>query len=575
SKHKIVCILGIIFTILNVVSSMIPGYITRLIIDDVISEGNIDFLPILLLALMITAIFRSSSIFFERYFTEKFSQNVLLDLKQSVYDHLQKMSFNFFNKNKTGELMSRMTGDMEAIRQLTAEGTINFTKIIFYLLLTGGVLVNLSLKLTIITLITSPFLAFFALRFSKKIKPAVRKIRKQFSRLNSTVQENITGIRIVKAFHQHDFEMEKFDEDNNDFYKKNYKAAKIWAKYFPILEFLGGLSTVFLLFFGGLMVINEEISLGVWVQFNSYLWMILMPMRMLGNVVDLINRSIASGERIFNILEQEEEITNSQDIIEKNKIKGEVEFRNISLKYDNQYVLKDINIKAKPGSTIAIMGATGSGKTSLINMIGRYYDPSEGEILIDGINIKNLDLNFLRKNVSAVMQDVFLFSETLSENITYGMPDASFSDIRNASTVAGAIDFIEEMDEKFDTIVGERGMGLSGGQKQRVSLARALLKKAPILILDDATSAVDMETEHKIQEALDSQDVKSTVFIIAHRISSVRNADEIIILNDGKIAERGTHEELLDLQGEYYNIYREQYKEILEDSFFGEKRVIS
>jgi len=497
-----------------------------------------------------------------------------MNLKLAVYDHLQGLSFNYFNNNKTGELMSRMTGDMEAIRQLMADGTVHLTKIIFYLLIAGGFLGSSNLKLTIITFITSPFLLFFALRFSSRIKPAVKRIRKQFSRLNSTVQENITGIRIVKAFHQQDFEMEKFDEENNEFFKKNFKAAKVWANYFPILEFLGGLSTVFLLYYGGRMVITGEITLGVWYQFNSYLWMIIMPMRLLGNVVDLINRAIASGERIFSILEEKAEITNKSNPVIPDKINGVVEFKNVSLKYDEDYVLKDISLHANSGDTIAIMGATGSGKTSLINMIGRYYDPSEGQVLIDGIDVKDIDLKYLRNHVASVMQDVFLFSESIYENISYGIPSVSLDEVKKTSQLAGAKEFIEDMDEQYDSIVGERGMGLSGGQKQRVSLARALLKKSPILILDDATSAVDMETEHMIQESLENMSNKSTVFIIAHRISSVRNADEIIILKDGEIAERGTHDELLKVKGEYFNIYKEQYKELLEDNIFNEDRVM-
>lgn len=574
NTYKRLFIFGIIFTILNVITSMLPGEIIKRIIDDVIKGGTINLLPPLLIALSIVAVLRSGSIFFERYFLESFSQSVFMNLKQAVYDQLQRLSFNYFNNNKTGELMSRMTGDMEAIRQLMADGTVHLTKIIFYLLIAGGVLGNLNLKLTLITFITSPFLLFFALRFSNRIKPAVKRIRKQFSRLNSTVQENITGIRIVKAFHQQDFEMEKFDEENNEFFKKNYKAAKIWANYFPILEFLGGVSTVFLLYYGGRMVINGEITLGVWYQFNSYLWMIIMPMRLLGNVVDLINRAIASGERIFSILEEKPEITNRSNPIIPDEIKGDVEFRNVSLKYDEEYVLKNISLHADSGDTIAIMGATGSGKTSLINMIGRYYDPSEGQVLIDGIDVKDLDLKYLRNHVASVMQDIFLFSETIYENISYGIPEVPLNEVKKTSKLAGAKEFIEDMDEQYDSIVGERGMGLSGGQKQRVSLARALLKKTPILILDDATSAVDMETEHMIQESLESMSNKSTVFIIAHRISSVRNADEIIILKDGKMAERGTHDELLSVKGEYFNIYKEQYRELLEDNIFNEDRVM-
>lgn len=571
-RYKWLLLAGVLFTILNVVTSMIPGYINRKIIDDVIVGSDTGILPGLLVSLFIVYIFRSLSVFFERYFLERFSQDTLRDMKQGVYDHLQKLSFNYFNNTRTGELMSRMTGDMEAIRNLMANGTVQLTKIVFYLLLTGLVLFRLNWKLTLISLATSPFIVFFAYRLSGTIKPAFRRVRKQFSRLNSTVQENITGIRIVKAFHQQTFEMEKFDEENNRFFWRNYKVARIWARYFPALEFLGGVSTVFLLFFGGRLVIEGEITLGIWWQFNSYLWMLLMPMRLLGNVVNMINNAIASGERIFNILEEEPEITNSNNTKNIKEIKGEVEFKNVSLQFDNQHVLKDINLNARPGSTIAIMGATGSGKTSLINLIGRYYDPTKGEVFIDGINIKEIDLHTLRSNVATVMQETFLFSETLEQNIAYGIPDFNQEQMEEAASIAGAREFIKGTDEGYETVVGERGMGLSGGQKQRISLARAIIMKAPILILDDATSAVDMETEHKIQESL--KKIDSTVFIIAHRISSVRNADEIIFLEDGKIIERGTHDELIAKKGEYYKIYKEQYKEIIEDEHFQSEMVM-
>ncbi|AGB40793.1 ABC-type multidrug transport system, ATPase and permease component [Halobacteroides halobius DSM 5150] len=566
---------GILFVILNVGVSMVPGYINRKIIDDVITNGQVELLTRLLIAYMGVTILRSLFIAIQRYCIEGLSQKTLRDLKQSVYDHLQKMSFDFFNKNKTGELMSRMTGDMEAIRVVIAEGIIQLVRCIFYILFVGFVLIRENIQLTLISLAVSPFIAFFAYRLSERIKPVFSKIREQFSDLNSTVQENISGIRIVKAFHQQGYEMEKFDEENNEYFIKNYKAAKVWAKYFPIIEFLGGVSTVFLLYFGGRLVIQGEITIGVWMQFNSYLWMLIMPMRMLGHIVNMISRAIASGERIFKILETETEIKNKENPVYANRAKGEVEFKNVSLKYDDQYILKDINLHAKPGNTVAIMGATGSGKTSLINLIARYYDATEGEIYIDGIDVKDFDLKSLRKQVSIVMQDVFLFSETLRKNIAYGSPEASLDEIEEAVEIAGAKGFIKEMDEGYKTVVGERGMGLSGGQKQRISLARAILEAAPILILDDATSAVDMETEYKIQKALEEMEDKTTLFIIAHRISSVRNADEIIILKNGEIAERGSHKELLKLKGEYYKIFKEQYKELIDDDgyFKGELEV--
>ncbi|MFW6389865.1 MAG: ABC transporter ATP-binding protein [Halanaerobiales bacterium] len=574
-EYKLYLFIGLMFIYLYVIISMVPGYINRKVIDDVIRNGKLNILTSLLIVFITANLLRAVFALIHRYFIENLSQSILKDLKQALYDHLQKMSFNYYNNHKTGELMSRMTGDMQAIRRMIAEGLIMSSQAVFYYISVSIVLFSINIKLTLVSLAVTPLIAFFAYRLSQRIRPVFSKIRKQYSDLNSIVQENISGIRIVKAFHQQCYEIEKFDDENNEYFLKNYKAARIWSSFFPIIEFLGGLSTVLLLYFGGSMVISGEISIGIWIQFNSYLWMLIMPMRMTGHVVNMINRTIAAGERIFEILETEPEIVSKKDTVKTDRIKGKVEFKNISLQYGDQKVLKNINLSVEAGSTVAIMGATGSGKTSLINLIGRYYEASEGKLLIDSIDVKDYDLKNLRKQISIVMQDVFLFSETIKKNITYGKSDAEMKDIKNAAEIAGASEFIENMDEKYETVVGERGMGLSGGQKQRVSIARAIVEKPPILILDDATSAIDMETEHKIQKSLDNMDIKSTVFIIAHRISSVTKADMIIILEDGEIIEKGTHEELLNNKGKYYNIFREQYKEILEDEGFNNKMVIS
>ncbi|MFW6270731.1 MAG: ABC transporter ATP-binding protein [Bacillota bacterium] len=558
---------GIIILIFNIALSMVPGYINRKVIDEVITGGKIDILPRLLLILIIITVLRSTFKILERLFLEKFSQNTLLDLKQNLYDHLQKLSFNFFNKNKTGELMSRMTGDMEAIRVMLIEGIFQITQIIFYLILTSMVLFRLNVQLTLISLVSSPFIAFFTYKMSKKIKPAFRKVREQFSTLNSTVQENISGIRVVKAFNREDFEMEKFNEDNVNYYKKRYRVARIWGNYSPFLQFFGAVSTLFLLFFGGRLVIQGQITMGIWMQFNSYLWMLIMPMRMLGNVINMVNFTVASGERVFKIMEVEPEIKNTEKPVSVNDFKGEVEFRNINITFEDQKILEDINLTVSPGETVAIMGATGAGKSSLINLIGRYYDPDRGSVYIDGIDIKKMDLKTLREQIAVVMQETFLFSETIKNNIAYGCPEADIEEIKEAAKIAGAHEFILEMEAGYETVIGERGMGLSGGQKQRISLARAILKRAPILILDDSTSAVDMETERQIYQALESMESKATVFLIAHRISTVRNADKILILKDGKIVEKGTHKELLKQKGEYYGIFQEQHKEFLNEEY--------
>ncbi|MFW5998469.1 MAG: ABC transporter ATP-binding protein [Halanaerobiaceae bacterium] len=558
---------GIIILIFNIGLSMVPGYINRKVIDEVITGGKIDILPRLLLILIIITVLRSTFKILERLSLEKFSQNTLLDLKQSLYDHLQKLSFNFFNKNKTGELMSRMTGDMEAIRVMLIEGIFQITQIIFYLILTSMVLFRLNVQLTLISLVSSPFIAFFTYKMSKKIKPAFRKVREQFSTLNSTVQENISGIRVVKAFNREDFEMEKFNEDNVNYYKKRYRVARIWGNYSPFLQFFGAVSTLFLLFFGGRLVIQGQITMGIWMQFNSYLWMLIMPMRMLGNVINMVNFTVASGERVFKIMEVEPEIKNTEKPVSVTDFKGEVEFRNINITFEDQKILEDINLTVSPGETVAIMGATGAGKSSLINLIGRYYDPDRGSVYIDGIDIKKMDLKTLREQIAVVMQETFLFSETIKNNIAYGCPEADIEEIKEAAKIAGAHEFILEMEAGYETVIGERGMGLSGGQKQRISLARAILKRAPILILDDSTSAVDMETERQIYQALESMESKATVFLIAHRISTVRNADKILILKDGKIVEKGTHKELLKQKGEYYGIFQEQHKEFLNEEY--------
>ncbi|TDP88802.1 ATP-binding cassette subfamily B protein [Halanaerobium saccharolyticum] len=572
-NYKLYLIVGLIFIIFNVLLSMIPGYLNRRIIDDVITAGKMELLFSFLVAYIIANLLRATVIMVHRYYTESLSQNILRDLKQDLYDHLQKLSFNFFNKNRTGELMSRMTGDMEAVRMLFAEGMFHFVRSIFYIVFVMAVLIPESLKLSLVSLALSPLIGFFAYRLGVRIKPVFRQVRRQYSDLNSTVQENISGIRIVKAFHQQCYEMEKFDEENNDYFTKNYNAAKIWSKYFPIMEFLGGMSTVLLLFYGGRLVIQEEITLGIWMQFNSYLWMLIMPMRMIGHIVNMFSRTSASAERIFNVLETEPEIKNKENAITVERLQGEVEFKNVSLSYDEEDILKNISFHASPGETVAIMGATGSGKSSLINLIPRYYEPTEGAVLIDGVDNRDYDLQNLRSQVSIVMQDVFLFSESIANNISYGQPGLDLEKIKRAASISSARGFIEEMEGGFEEVIGERGMGLSGGQKQRVSLARAIVEESPILILDDATSAVDMETEHQIQQALESMEQRSTLFLIAHRISSVRNADQILILDHGEIIERGTHEELINKKGHYYTMFKEQYKEVIDEEEIEERWV--
>jgi ATP-binding cassette subfamily B protein len=395
---------------------------------------------------------------------------------------------------------------------------------------------------------------------SKKAHPLFFDIRESFSRLNSMVEENIGGNRVVKAFARENFEIEKFRSYNEDFKTRNMASAKVSRTYLPWLDGLAGSLSVIALVLGGIFVINGDMTLGDLVAFNGYLWMLNNPMRMSGWLINDVQRFSAACIKIRQMLAQESKIpVHQQEKLEP--IKGFVEFKDVSFHFSddpNQNVLENINFKIGPGQTLGILGETGSGKTTLVNLVGRFYDPTEGEVLIDGKNAKEYPVRQMRENISMVMQDVFLFSNTISDNIAFGNPLADEGFIRQMAVVADADTFISRMPQGYETIVGERGVGLSGGQKQRISLARALAKDPSILILDDTTSAVDMETESKIQQELTKLTGEKTTFIIAHRISSVREADQILMMEKGRVVEQGTHEELVSLRGKYYEVYQKQ-----------------
>ncbi|KAI4453126.1 atp-binding cassette sub-family b [Holotrichia oblita] len=417
-------------------------------------------------------------------------------------------------------------------------------------------------------LAVGPAILYLVRKQSAAVRPMFVNVREQFSRLNSVCQENISGNRVVKAFTKEDYEIQKFTKENQAYYDANFNSIKTWIKFMPLTDFLAGLLSVILMFAGGIFVILGKLELWQMVTINGYLWAVSNPMRMIGWLINDVQRFAASLDKIYGMMRQKIKIENSQDPVVKEKINGKVEFKNVSFGYDQfnkrDLVLKNISFTAEKGHTIGIVGSTGSGKTTLINLISRYYDVLEGEVLVDGIDVRKYDLHSLRKGITASMQDIFLFSDTIEGNIAYGVPDAPMNDITCAADTASASGFINELQEGYDTIIGERGVGLSGGQKQRLSLARAIAAGPSILILDDTTSAVDMETEHEIQQALKSKYGDITKFIIAHRISSVKAANLILVLEDGEIIERGTHDELVDMKGHYYSLFIGQYGEYAE-----------
>ncbi|MFW5684932.1 MAG: ABC transporter ATP-binding protein [Spirochaetota bacterium] len=558
---------ALVFTLTGVGSALVPPSIAGRIVDDVfvasVRDGRFaERLPMLMnliLGIVAATGGRALSIFLRNTVLETASQRTMRDLKQTMYDHVQGLSFHFFHRTKTGELMARMTNDMEMVRGALVLAIMHGATGVFYAASSSVLLFLINWRLALVAVAASPLLFIATYRLRTRIYPKFQDVRAQYSALNAAVQENISGIRVVKSFMRYEHELEKFRAQNHGLTEKRDASLAIWAKYMPIIEFLSGLPSVLVLFAGGWMVIRGEISLGLWVEFNSYLWMLVTPMRMLGDVVNQIALAQSSNERLFEILETEPNISSPPDAIRPLSVRGEVEFRNVNWRVDGKEILTDVSLHARPGDTIAIMGATGSGKSSLVHLIPRFYDPDEGTVLIDGVDAKLLDLRTLREHIGLVAQETFLFSETMYNNLTYGRQRTPMEFVQRVAVQTQAHFFIKSMADGYETVVGERGVGLSGGQKQRASIARALLKQAPILILDDSTSSVDMETEALIQRALRNLEHRVTTFIIAHRISSVKHADEIIVLDHGRIAERGTHDELMRRGGLYADYFRVQY----------------
>ncbi|PXV91807.1 ATP-binding cassette subfamily B protein [Lachnotalea glycerini] len=567
-KHAKYIITGLIIIPPASALAVINPKVSGAIVDLVIKEKNVELLPKLILLLVVTTLFRSGIRFVMIMSMEKASQGMLYSLRDSVYKRLLLQDFNFYNKNRTGDLMSRQTGDMDAIRHFVAHVIYAVVESIFIFAFALIMMFTVNLKIALFMILVLPFTALTTYFQVKNIKPVFIKSRVMFSRLNAFAQENISGNRVVKAFAKEDFETEKFDLENENFRAVQLEGANIWAKYIPIFEFLSNILTLILMLPGAIMVINGQMTLGNMVTISGYLWMLTTPLRTAGWLINDIQRFLTSLEKIYSTISHEPDIKRPENAVVKKHLSGSVRFENVSYQAEDEDILNQVNFEIKAGQTVGIIGATGAGKSTMMNLLCRFYDTTEGNVYVDNINVKDMDLFSLRQNIGMAMQDVFLFSDTIEGNIAYGRPDCSFEEVEWAAKAANADLFIKMTTDGYDTIVGERGMGLSGGQKQRISLARALLTDPAIIILDDTTSAVDMETETRIQEELNKLQNKKTVFIIAHRISSIKDADIILVLNEGRVVEQGTHDELIRKRGYYYTVFSHQYGEFdrLKDS---------
>lgn len=549
---------AIFILVASVVFDMFNPLITKSIIDDVIEKGHYELFNKLIILLIGIIVLRSILGYIREVIFDDAGTRVTLDMRKDMFKHLQTLSFNYFDKMNTGKIMSRIKEDVDNVHRASSFGIMLVVEQMLYFIIALVIMFTLNWKLALISLVTLPIIAFLALRFEKKIGETFGKISDQTAKLNTIAQENISGVRLVKAFAREKYEIKKFLEHNENYYQLNVEQANIIADYHPRIEFLSNILIVIITIGGGYLVIGENISVGTLIAFSGYTGMVIQPMRMIGWLADVLAQCRASLKKIDTIFDQEPDIVESEDAVDLGYARGNIEFKNVTFKYGDTTVLKDINIKAKKGQSIAIMGTTGAGKTSLINLIGRYYDVNEGAITFDGIDIRDIKLESLRKQISVVMQDTFLFSDTINQNIKFSNSDMGEEDIISIAKKSEVHPFVDEMEQRYDTVIGERGLGLSGGQKQRISIARAIANNSKILIFDDATSALDMETEGKIQKSIkELKDV--TKFIIAHRISAVKDADEILIMEDGEIVERGNHHKLLDLKGRYYELYQDQY----------------
>lgn len=561
-KYKWPMVLGLLLTTIISILAIVNPYISGMIVDEVITGGKLSLLPKLIIALLAATSIRGILRYYYQVVFETCSQGVLYEMRDKVYRKLLQEDFAFYNRKRTGDLMSRQTGDMDAIRHFVAYVIYAVYENILLFLFALTMIFTVNVKLALCMMAVLPFTALTTYLQSKQVKPAFQRNRDCFSSLNAFVQENVSGNRVVKAFAKEDYEIEKFNKENDAFRDSQLDASKIWMRYLPVFEMLSNLLTIILMLYGGYMVIRGEITLGNMVTVNGYLWMLTVPLRMAGWWINDIQRFVTSVEKIYATYTEEPSVKAPVNGTMRKHLQGAVTFRDVSYQADGEDIVHDISFCVKPGQTVGIIGSTGAGKSTIMNLLCRFYDVTAGEVLVDGINVKNLDLYDLRDNIGMAMQDVFLFSDTIEGNIAYAKPDCPFEEVKHAAIMADANHFIQNLPDGYDTIVGERGVGLSGGQKQRISLARALLKDPSILILDDTTSAVDMETESYIQTQLKKIEKDCTIFIIAYRISSIKDADLILVMDNGRIIERGTHEELLQNNGYYASAFRNQYGEI-------------
>lgn len=560
--YKRYMIAAILLNIIVAALGPVRPYLTKIAIDNDIANSNYNGLLLITTLLFVSLLLQSFVQYLLTYSTQYLGQKTILDLRMRLFSHTQKLAAKFFDKTPIGRIVTRVTNDIESLNELFSSGIIMVFGDVFIVFWILGFMFFLDWKLTLVTLSVLPLLFYGTFLFRKKVRENYRDVRFHLARLNSYMQEHITGISVVQIFNKEKEEQKKFSEINRDHKKANIESIFFYAVFYPSVEFLSSIAIGLIIWYGGGEVVQKTLTLGTLFAFIQYTEMFFRPIRDLSEKYNILQTAMASSERIFKLLDDDTIIPEPANPVMPKKIKGEIEFKNVCFAYNNdEYILKNISFKINPGDTIAIVGATGAGKTSIINILTRFYDIQKGEILLDGINVKDFKKEELRKNISVVLQDVFLFSGTIKSNISMNNPVIPPEQIYKAAELVGADKFINQLPSKYDEEVKERGATLSVGQKQLISFARALAYNPQILILDEATSSVDTETEILIQEAIKKLLVGRTAIVIAHRLSTIQNAKKILVMHKGEIKETGTHQELIAKRGIYFKLYQLQYKE--------------
>jgi ATP-binding cassette subfamily B protein len=540
--------------------------ITRQFINDIIPNGKLRIFYIFIIALLILAVVRAVINYIIDYWGHIVGTRMERDMRRDLFEHLQTLSFDYFDNIKTGHIMSRIVNDLREISELAHHGPEDLFISLVMLIGSFIILTTIEWRLTLIIYSFLPLLIWYATLKRKKMAGAFRSVRKRIANVNAQLENSISGIRVAKSFTNEEYEIEKFDEGNREFNNSREFAYKVMAEFFAGIFFLSNILNIITLSVGGFFVYRGYINIGDLVAYLLYINFFLQPIRKLTNFTQQFQDGMTGFERFVEIMKVKPSIVDKKDAVDLKEIKGKIEFKNVAFKYsEEKFVLSNINLDIMPGETMALVGPSGGGKTTLCQLIPRFYEVSDGEILVDGINIKDIKMKSLRENIGLVQQDIFLFTGSIKENILYGKPDAEDTEVIKAAEDANIHDFIMSLPKGYDSYIGEKGIKLSGGQKQRISLARAFLKNPAILILDEATSALDSEAEIIIQQALKKLTVGRTVLVIAHRLSTIKNANQIVVLTDQGIKEKGNHDELIAKDGLYTKLYNAQFRGFIPD----------